>query len=228
MLDIEPPDLRLCNFPEDEHGQIWTISGQLGDLSSYLKNFEAAVSLFDFCIQAIQSQRGIDPQINVHGMASLHRWQLIAGRDGAMTIYHFAKTMTAIRAGMSKCSSFRQLVNHDILRAATKLFEQLFPDFEGIRHAVAHTAELVRTAEATKMNSFTGSCAGSALNFDEADRLMLRSVLLNRQFTLTWNAKLLSYDVSRQTTELLARVLQQLYSGFAGAAEAQTTFCSVN
>jgi hypothetical protein len=45
------------------------------------------------------------------------RWQFIAARDGAMTIFHFGMTMEAIRSSvLRKCCTVSSLIEHQPLR----------------------------------------------------------------------------------------------------------------
>jgi hypothetical protein len=88
---------------------------------------------------------------------TLKRWSGMAGPDAAITVFHFGKTLAAIRSGLSGLPSVKGKVNHSKLRAAAKRFRQEFPDFEQIRHAVGHRAELTVSANFIRTHSFEGA-----------------------------------------------------------------------
>jgi hypothetical protein len=71
-------------------------------------------------------------------------WVFVAGRDGAMSIYHFAKSMEGMMAFLGQCPTVLDKVDRTKLRSARKMLRELFPDFEAVRHAVAHAGELMK------------------------------------------------------------------------------------
>ena len=84
----------------------------------------------------------------------------MAGRDGAMTLYHFSARINRYSSSMDAMPTIQKLVKHKDLRIARKMFVSFFPNFENLRHAVAHHGELRRDRRSTERNSFTGVYSG--------------------------------------------------------------------
>lgn len=132
---------------------------------SYGEEFGAAVQLFDFS-HAMQRQfkmpvapREFTDWVDFDEHSRLRkeaqeqadvysRWLFIAARDGAITLYNLGRTMEGARAALKNCASLNQLIDHDALSKATKMFRQRFPRFEALRHMVAHDAEFSQTQKA--------------------------------------------------------------------------------
>jgi hypothetical protein len=108
----------------------------LSKLDTYAQDFQAAIALFELAERELatlraQLERTRTPQLNYTALMRM-RWQFIAARDGAMTIFHFGKTMEAIRSSaLRECPTVRSLVQKQPLRNADNLFrKQWFRNFE--------------------------------------------------------------------------------------------------
>jgi len=61
-------------------------------MASYVDTFAHAFGLYNFCEQ--ESKRVFSTMIPGWASMQLSPWSLIACRDGAMTLYHFAEAMS--------------------------------------------------------------------------------------------------------------------------------------
>jgi hypothetical protein len=93
MALFPPPWLNADNLPEAERPIAFKISTHLMVFHSLLASFHAAINLYDFC----ENEPG--RTLGAYG------WQQIAGRDGAMTIWHFYTAMEEIRSFLQKIST---------------------------------------------------------------------------------------------------------------------------
>ena len=194
------PRISTSFFPDREAEAIGHLSLALSSLNSYVINFEAALALFDFC-GAIRAASGVPPQGPLSDRIMLMSWRFLAARDGAMTIFHFGKTLQAIRRfGFSNCPTFKAKLDHAQLRIGEKLFRQWFPDFEKVRHSVAHSAELSRDSKSHMRNSVRG--------------VLIRDVLNERNFQNSYAGRVLSYDIDTTTLLHLKSVRNRVYAAF--------------
>ena len=68
-------------------------------------------------------ERGLETWANLNAITdTTGAWQVMAARDGALAIYHFGNTIEAIRKNLPKCPALGGLVDHSILRDASKSF----------------------------------------------------------------------------------------------------------
>src|SRR5690348_9776001 len=89
------PSINTDLLPPEEHLIGWRLSTfGLRGLLVYCRGFQVALSLFDFSEAQIEAIKGKDP---ADLSLPLREWQFLAGRDGAITIFHFGKAMGQIR-----------------------------------------------------------------------------------------------------------------------------------
>ena len=136
-------------FPAEEREAIQHVGALLGRLEDYTANFQVALGLFDESYAEIfrfveDTQRGnhsFDRQRIITTVVM--RRQLMGARDAVMMLYHYGKTMEAIRRqSLRECPVVRTKVNDSKLRIAEKLFAKSFPHSIQLRHAISHWGEL--------------------------------------------------------------------------------------
>jgi hypothetical protein len=175
------------------------------DLHSQVTNFDAAFLLFLTSMGYIALLNTGDPKLlNMVPQKDpklLTRWTLIAGRDGAMTIYHFAKVLESIRQfAFLDCPTFKSRIDHHQLRAAQKMFDKWFPDALRLRHAVAHSVELDKNLKSKARHS--------------RGILTIRNAYVGTRFVNTHEGKAYSYEMSAQTVSHLKQVQSTFYKPF--------------
>ena len=196
--------LNLDKAPEPEREHSWILQSRLEDLDRYVRQFEAALNLFDISREQRRSE--------ALGVQSGH-WMFIAARDGAMTIYHFANTLQYIRSLLRSCPTIKALVNAPSLRKTTELFQTQFPHVKTMRHALAHSAELSRSPKHFKKNSFKGDYEGFGVSIKHSS-VMMKDNLQDRNYVNTFNGEIVSYEVSSTTLNHLNAAKNSFYSSF--------------
>ena len=183
----------------------------LAGMGTYLQSFRAAVALFDFAAPIatpLESPTGFPP----HDVVI--RWPYIAARDGAMNIYHFRVAMEAAKASAHQLQLVRDAINWTKVRAATKRFQTQFPDFEKIRHAVAHAADLGKTLKEQRRNRIKGPRTGPLVRLSAGASVTIANSLINQTFATTIGGQLVSYDVTTETADKLEAIMLEFYSLF--------------
>lgn len=182
---------------------ISVLNRSLARLDYYAKRFEATLGLFDWC----QDQRGTIPPKERRGAdaARFRRWQSIAGRDGAMTIFHFGKTMEGINAARRQLPEIFATIDRAQQKRAGRLFNQYFPQYIALRQAVAHAGELAVGIESYQANALPGQGWISDI-FGE-----------KQAFTMTFGGRLVSYELNSMTLENLNEVKREYYAAFSSA-----------
>ena len=203
------PRLITTGFEKKEREATSSLVRSLGDLDNYVRDFHAALTLFDFA----------EPQWLNAEQDHVKQWSFIACRDGAMTIYHFGQTFQHIRAALGSCPTINSLVDSQHLRLTNKKFESQFPDFEGLRHAIAHASDLWKNVSSFARNAFTGKLTGPLVVAAKGGRIAMRNNLINRQFSTTFETRLVSYEISAETLNRLISLKNEFYSAFRPAEE---------
>ena len=144
------PRFVTTGLSEKERDATATLARSLGGLDNYVRDFHAALALFDFAeAQALNSEAHDTIQ-----------WCFIACRDGAMTIYHFGQTLQYVREALRSCPTIKSLVDPKLLRLTSKKFDARFPDFIPLRNAIAHRSELWKNVANSIKNALTGVHTG--------------------------------------------------------------------
>jgi hypothetical protein len=195
------------NCPPDEHEAVHHLQQLLFTLDEHAQNFQAAVAMFELAQRTpfVLNQQLThfvpeENQLNLFRQMQM-RWRFIAARDGAMTIFHFGKTMEAIRSnGLRPCHTIRSMIQYQPLRTANKLFNNSFPHFEKLRHSIAHAAELSGKLKSINQHSVKG--------------FFMQNVLSGNIFSQTYEGKTFSYKLSQTSLQHLITVRDQVFSVF--------------
>ena len=198
---------------DDERDKAWHIEGHLSQLSRYSEDFFHAVALFDLAGANAQRVMSAQPASRVL-FDRFIQWQFIAARDGAMTIFHFAKSLDALKAAVSDCPPVGGHIDHDAFRAARRAFREGFRDFEPVRHAVAHSGELSKNSKSRAKNAFSGSHSGPGIEIKNSTGVMISNQLAGRTFTNTYEGKIVSYDLSWENWATLDGIVASILGLF--------------
>lgn len=202
-LDAQPR-IFASDFPAEEQDAVWHIVGLLSNLELLIRQFRAAVSLFD---------RSRAEWNTPSRPEDAYQYQFMAARDGAITIYHFAHTIQGIRDSQRKTPVFRGLVDDEAIRIAAKKLASFFPRIEDVRHAVAHSAELIATPEKRDRNW------GLENSIVLGGQVIVVECLQDRTFITTMEGERVSYDLSVLTSERLVGIKREIFAAFQGAAK---------
>lgn len=194
------------NMPEAERETVHEIGIWLYMLDSFVADFYAAIELFDY--SEIHLKPGFEnipatppPSPSMRPNFPM-KWEFIAARDGAMTIYHFKKTMKAIRGSVGAAPSLLEQVDTEKLKLASNLLDSYFPRADKLRDLVAHAAE-------TTIKPF----APNTTNEQRPNVLVLHS-LAGRRYTSDYRGETFSYELSEASMGKLNSVKLRIFEGF--------------
>jgi hypothetical protein len=222
-----PPQIDRSTIPANEQTGLSHVVDLLASLGRYERRFSLAVTLFDLCHDensnmARQVETGslsftmLDSKTN-----TLSGWMTMAAREGAMSIYHFGQAATAI-VNMKECPALRAKVDHESIRLARKLFDATFPDNIDMRNAIAHVAEASGTTKERLINSIKGPVKyvfgrATVELTDSGGFYRFEDNLYDRTYCVTYDGRMLRYEVSAANAAKLSKIRQQIYSAFSGA-----------
>jgi hypothetical protein len=211
LLNGELPIFDTRLLPEAERSVARIIEANLMRMNDYVKNFHAAIDLFESCAQQIKSCIDAKKYDTLDKWTS---WQFIAARDGAMTIYHFGKAMSGTKSSLRLSPTLKSSVNSAKLKSAGRLFTDYFPEQESVRNAVAHSGELANTTESLTTNAFDGSYKSDFLDIANASDFMIQDSLQGRLFTTSYRGKIITYEIGYLNLIRLNGVKEDFYSAF--------------
>lgn len=222
-----PPVFKLAGLPPTERHSVLHLERAMRDLYSHAHDFAACVRLFDHALEGIRLYREERSKLYEKAMnasstremfALLERrnnsddgeteWLFIAARDAAMQIHHIGEAMKLIKGTfLRECPTLRSRVDGRHFRRALKLFDSYFPNQKAIRDTVGHLGErdsrehMVTAADMQPLMTGTG-------------RVSVTGALIDRTYTYTIGAKVMSFDVSAETLQKIDRVLGYFSKAF--------------
>src|SRR5947207_15098806 len=113
-----------------------------------------------------------------------NEWLYVAGRDGALTIFHFGKAICQIRNVIfESCPVLASHLDRNAFRSVVVSFDKTFPSWEAVRDAVAHHAELHIDPLTAEEHSVRGPLSIPGLTqIGTAASRSIRNVLVGRRF----------------------------------------------
>jgi hypothetical protein len=194
-----PPEIHSVGLPREARVGAWAINVMLDNLEGYVRDFRAAVALYDHSL-ALWKKDG-----TMESEQMFAQWPMLAARDGAMSIYHFGIVMEGIKKTLPSYPAIYGGVDKAQLRAATNLFRQHFPRPERIRNVVAHSAEEAK-------NLIVQATVSGKIGF------IMFNNMVGRHFTTTYGETTVSYELAETTVHNLDLVKSSFYESFSGLA----------
>jgi hypothetical protein len=204
------PRIEIGKAPDDERERLSLLNTALSDLENYLKTFNDAVELFDYCIEH-------DAVINNNMHSAFAAWCFVASRDAVMSVWNFRETMLSANNISTQSKYLSPNLDRFCLKEAHSKFNLYFKDFAEIRHAVAHAGELMKNIDAYKRHSFSGTYINSFVHFKNCKRSMIRNCLYDRKYTCTFEGRVVNCEISAKTTQNLSDVTHLFYRAFANS-----------
>jgi hypothetical protein len=204
MRKYDIPILPIWEFPDPEKPAVAEVYNGLLSLSSYVSRASAALDLYD-ASEANVSRGKLDIRLAC-------KWQMMAGRDLIMSIYHFTLVFEGVRDQKIRAApSLDARMDRSALKEAGKLLTKNFPKPHATRHAVAHEAEF----------SISGHPPPSNLKHDEPMGIWTDSLIGRTYITQSIDKKgighRLTCDISPQTLEQLETIMFKFVSAFPQA-----------
>lgn len=203
-----PPNLDIESLPKSEQNAVSHVPRLLLAMANYTNDFRGALALYQFSTAKPDwaKSAGLD-------MGNLDQWRFIAARDGAMSIYHFAKAMEDIMAAIGTCQALLTKINRSILRSSRKRLRDLFPNFEAVRHSITHAAELIKDIDE---HLVSGPYVDKIIEIKSGE-VILRNCFIDDNFANTFEGKIQSYEISAATLTALNTIRIEFYSAFEAA-----------
>lgn len=215
------PRLSFSDVPDGDQEAWSSVANNLRNLGSNTLKFWAALHLFANSQhhQAVIVEQGggwgkFDSAS--HDAYQLwSAWQFMAGRDGAMTIYHFGVALEATRQSLGLCSTMSAKIDHQRFRAAAKEFRTFFPTYEKMRHAVAHISDQSKSPNKRQEHEVRGDKSVPGLVSVSGNSTMTLTEGFNNQtFAMSWEGEFLTYDLAQASLDKLDEVRATIWSLF--------------
>jgi hypothetical protein len=200
------PQIDLSAAPKEESDDLWLLNHALNEIQQQTENFLAAVHLFDYCHMQISVLPGRTSD-------AFSSWLFVAARDAVMSVWHFRQQIAAANTLANRSAYVEPSLDKSSLKESHSKFDQYFPDFAAIRHAVAHAGELARNKDIYEQNAFSGTYTGPAIRA-EGSGLMIQGNLQNRIYTCTFQGKVVHCDISGTSIVRLREVASLFYRAF--------------
>jgi hypothetical protein len=150
----------------------------------------------------------------------LREWQFLAGRDGAITIFHFGKAMGQIRNVIfESCPVLASRLDRKTFKSVVGSFDKAFPRWVAVRNAVAHHAELRIDPLVAEEHYVSGPLSvPGLLPVGHGVRQSFSNTLVGRRFIHTFEKGLCEYELSQDTLNSLHNIRARYYEIFSPVA----------
>lgn len=127
---LKPP--LLWPSVKTSESEIAAIKDLHANLMGVAYNVEAWAAAFHLYKFAKQRPAGITPD-------DARRWKFIASNECVHQLHHFRERLEKIKGfKVRACQSLVPSIDTKMLRSATRLLDEYFPDIDQLRHAIAH------------------------------------------------------------------------------------------
>jgi hypothetical protein len=177
------------------------------NLRTFCDDFQLSANLFE-----LLERGGGPPSVGVFG-GVFPKYRIIAARDGALNLFHFGKSLDAIRVLAPHCPVSVFSINTERLSTAVDAFDAQFPNVDNIRHAIAHAGELsdspskLRSNIMRKIKVWHGGSAGPGGVF--------RHGVYERTFSIGKSGKVFTLAIDGSTTRKLNDIILLVDGAFA-------------
>lgn len=211
----DPPnvfDIDLHTSKLNEIGEVRTAATML---NYYVRAFESAMQLYEHiatvssvahhAFESDSSDKQADSTLEI-----VDGWVAIAGRDGALTLFNFAKALEGLTSIAAKVPKFVAEGRVNKLGLARKKLLEWFPNIPAVRNSVAHSGEKFESAEKNLEHTFIGPWSNSQMSVEAATGATVGSILVDnlnqRVYSNTWDGQIVSYRLEEQSVRNLAEV----------------------
>lgn len=215
------PKIDFTVIPEAERDHEGELGMQLHFLNYWAKWFEANLRLYECSAQTLDAARRHehdDPK-NEEAVVILDLmdgWPVIAARDGAMSIYHFAKTLNNIDNVLARMPSLAAKTDRTKRKEARNMLRESFPDHIDARDAVAHAADKASMRE-KEGHSIKDDFDIGNIRARTAGKKMSAAIvdfLHDNTYTCSWEGKLVSYKIDIESLKKIAAIRDLFYDSF--------------
>lgn len=207
---LEPFVHSLPNEDEQYHSMVLLLN--LTKLDGYVNDYAAAIGLHSHTEELRRSVLAVGNEDRLTFNRTMHMlklWDEMAGREAAMTVFHFGKSLSAIRASMKSTPTIMAEADHNSLREAAKLLEREFPNYDLARHAAGHRAEAMASLEELKKHAVE---LGDKQQF-------IPGIVIDHDYIATFEKKELRVALTENSRRKLAQIEALAYAAFPKFAD---------
>lgn len=197
-----PPSVSIDSDDPVMLKHAYSVSQAFFSIHLIVGEFANALSLFDELTEMLLhpgSATGHDEMLRIAG------WRRIPARDGAMTLFHIHDLFKGVAYSTSQCPPLQVVADRKMASLAGKYFRSAFPDFELLRHSVAHAGEATSTED--KM-------AGNRYSTVDSANLFVQGNLDDRRFSNSIKGKLVSYELSQASLDAVISSVTLLFDAY--------------
>lgn len=196
--------------PEEEDACL-CVGSNRANLGRFIDEFSLAVLLFEVLLFEFLERGGGPPSVGVFGGVFV-QFRIVAAKEGALAIFHFAETLRALRKMLPMCPTAKGSVDLAKVRSALGVFEKRFPHVDNTRHGVAHAGEVWKNPKAMRLyQQRKDYCSDGGF---VAAGGWLTSGLHDRTFSVSWGGDVFVVQMDHSTTNTLLQVRSMVEAAF--------------
>ncbi|MES2271331.1 MAG: hypothetical protein V4533_10635 [Pseudomonadota bacterium] len=223
ILATPTPRFLTSRLPPEEKEKSNKLKSIFNDLVARVAELDHAVALYGVSMKELDGLEIVRDEMGMPTQESMQRrstlsgryvtWGNMGARCGAMAVYSFYQILQAAGAIANKCPTIIQYQDHDIKRAATKLFDANFPNFAGVRYHAAHPGEpAAKGSDAHSIN--TGVNIEGVMDIASGVQVFMSGTMIDDHYTCTYEGNMISYHVHIATVNKLMDVLLEYFRSF--------------
>lgn len=152
------------------------------------------------------------------------QWQIMAGREGGMTLWHFNCALTAIKSSLDSSAGLRAIIGVREVEDGLIRLREVAPDLKALRNSIGHRFELMKTPSAISANA-TKPFEFGGVKIQSSGGFFTENFCGNDGNTFVTTAhtheqkdkgKTVKYDLSQETLDELTEISQSIYSTCRG------------
>jgi hypothetical protein len=196
----------ISSLPPEERDAYLCVSINGAALHRFISDFQLSVTLFEMLSQAQAAQ----PE----GLSAFtfSRLRTIPAKDGALNVYHFGMSLSGTRNNIGRCRSILKHIDVQLLRVAARLFDSYFPNYELIRHAIAHTGELFDTPEKLRASMLKERTTAHGVTFGPG--AIPSQAVSGSVYSIGIDGEMFSISIDSTSTEKLIAVNSRVDGAF--------------
>lgn len=150
-------------FSEPERSAVRRLYQSFHAYDAIIMQVESAIALYDFCkaSRVREPQRGMLEGVDAD--IQWKSWELIAHQHAAIEIFKFREIIRAHEELLKSCPTVAAVIDIDKFQSFRVALKDKFPNFEGLRHSVAHAGKRLWDAETIREDSHRGLHLGFGL-----------------------------------------------------------------
>ena len=211
----------LAVVPESEREFGSAIVQQLSSLYTRIREFAHALELLAMCHKWMAEGRASRPTTSlssrqmIEAEERLIHWQLMALREGARVLYLVEITMSNLKGQLiPKCKSINSLLQHRKKDEAATAFRRAFPDFAPVRHAGAHSDELINHPDKLNDHSMQGPYSAEGIDASRDASFYVGEIVRGSRYSTTFKGRMRGYELSASSLQLLSSAIEDYISAF--------------